>query len=234
MRSPFQTLLWIGALAVWSQCDSNTTNSCRLYASHYTRTDSSSGSTTTTDITCTFDRAALTSSCTLVPSSGGGASSSTGMTTWATLDAALATNHPVGKFTFSQSSTTSASCIFTHFVSYDDLGRPLSQIATASPTTSCGTYNLTYTAWEGAGRPTQATRSGGGAAANCVEQPVTWSYDDSARTVTFNAAAAAGCTESTTVSAYDANSLLVSSTVTSASGTQASTDTILSTDQICK
>jgi hypothetical protein len=62
-----------------------------------------------------------------------------------------------------------------------------------------------------------------------VDQPVTWSYDDVALTITYQAGAATGCAELTTVSTFDTNSLFVGSTTIDANGTRTSTDTILDT-----
>jgi hypothetical protein len=234
MRCLLKRSLVAGALAVLAGCGANTSTSgdCRLIESHYTRTDTASSGTTVVEVTCTFDRGTLTLSCTTVPVSGGSAYSST--VTWANIDDFMANHRPVGKLTYSHSTSASANCAFTSDLIRDSAGRPVSQPATAVPATGCSTYRSVFTAWDDAGRQTEGTRSGVGALEKCVDQPLTWSYDDVALTFTNQAGAATGCSEMTTVWTYDTDSLFVSSTTTDANGTRTSTYTVLGTTTVCR
>jgi hypothetical protein len=150
------------------------------------------------------------------------------------MDDFLASHHPVGKLTYSHSTSTSGTCTFSSSMAYGSLGRPLSQTGTATPGTTCGSYNTVFTTWDDYGRHTQGTRSGVGSSAKCVDQPVTWSYDDLALTIIFKAEAVTGCSEFSTVSTYDENALVLSSANIDTNGTRLSTYTNLDTTSICR
>ncbi len=207
-------------------------NACRIYLTNFSRT------TTTTDLpqgpvmttnswNCTFDRSTITTTCT---TTAGPASTST--TTWASIDDAVASEHPIGKFTHRTSRTTSDACVITNTLSYDLSGRATSSLATASATTCKGT-SLVYGPWDPLGRPILATVFGVGAE-TCMGGNMTLSYDDALRTVTTTHSGGVGCVSWTTTARYNADGIVIASTLSQGSISATSDLSIVSTAQICK
>jgi hypothetical protein len=149
---------------------------CRKYAAWYT--------TDIDEVTCDFDRDTLSLRCDSVQF---GIST----TTWATIEDALAENHPIGKIAYSYRSFMMPDVTFTDTISYDDAGRPTSShptivVAPSVENQGFGSDSFEYTAWDAEKRPTRATVTlvvEGPALppTGCGGQEETYEYDDANR-----------------------------------------------------
>jgi hypothetical protein len=183
-----------------------------------------------------FDRNTITLSCSPSPPSGGVAPTSS--TTWASLEAAVASDRPIGRRTLSQSAVT-GSCPTTTAWSYDAAGRPLSTTPTLEPGASSSCLVLTslaFSAWDPFARPTAATFSRVNISSNAsCTGTITNSYDDANNTITGSESACGILAGSMVVVKYDSDGIVIGATSTLPDGRVAtSTDTILATAQICK
>ncbi len=86
---------------------------------------------------------------------------------------------------------------------------------------------MTYTAWDGSGRPTVGTATG--VNSNCVNQQITKTYDDASRTITTTRSGGTNCTSGISQTTYDSNGF-VASTI---SGSSTTTNQVVTTDKIC-
>jgi hypothetical protein len=190
--------------------DGATTESCRLFAARFQRSDQAEMSV------CAFERASLTLSC-ILPDR-------IVSTAWDTIDDAVADNRPVGRITLSTRSFDSAEARFTESVGYDDSGQPRFMNATAeskdpNSTASYGHESATYLGWDGARRPTQAVLALVWSAPirqgfHCDGQLQTYEYDDANHRVITARSGGEGlnCRAYTTMTTYDDAGLLVSET----------------------
>ena len=206
--------------------------SCRLYATQATTV---TGSTRYVS-TCSFDRPTITMHCTSAPVSPPG-TSSTNSTTWATIEDALASNHPIGKFTLAHTAYSAGPCSYTVDYLYDSSGRSTTLhvvLLPGSPADCAVPDEVTNTAWDALGRPTAGTFSVTRFSCNGTR---TLSYDDVSRTVTLVKSACTGGSTGesalTSTSTYNADGLLLQGTTTINGMTSAIVETIGATAQIC-
>jgi hypothetical protein len=172
-------------------------DACRLYAARYTAA--------TGTVSCNFDRASLSLFCR------GPVETTT--TTWDSIDAVLADNQPIGRFTFATSvnqySDQSIDCNSTTTVARDNVGRPLSQSTTSSPE-GCGGPDLEYFEWDEFGRPLAAVASLPGESP-CSGQNHRFEYLDESRQVVTTQSGGTGdfCTDAVVVLTFDEDALLM-------------------------
>jgi hypothetical protein len=155
------------------------------------------------------------------------------------MEAAVESNHPIGKITLASSTTTTGACAYTIDWTYDSSGRPTSSHlgdGSAGDAGSCPhPETFEFTAWDAAGRPTAGTLSS--TLSGCTAT-TTRSYDDTNRTVTAVYSACTGTpplAAETVVTTYDANGLVIMSSLMAGSGLSLNPTTymIASTAQIC-
>jgi hypothetical protein len=199
-------------------------DSCRQYATEYTRTSSGEFEAWT----CAFDRPSVTTTCT----------SDVGdvrATTWAGIENAVAENRPVGSRRAERTTETiafsSRPCRLTRDFSHshDGYGRLTAVEVTIDPTAPCGTSEVTYDAWDAAGRPTHGIENGVGGEL-CAGQDVSLTYDDALRTITSARSGGTDCLAYTSVSQYDEDGI----PTTSMTGAIVTTYDTLQTGEICE
>jgi hypothetical protein len=155
------------------------------------------------------------------------------------MQAAVESNHPIGKLTLESSTTTVGACSYTIDWSYDSSGRPTATTASESNAGAAGSCShpetFLFTDWDSSGRPTTGTFS---SAIGCTA-PTTRSYDDANRTITYVYSQCSSGTSTlvaeTVVTTYNANGLVESSTTALGNGATkyTTTDTYAATTQIC-
>lgn len=199
---------------------------CRIYASAYETQTTASPITFSSTIkgTCEFNAATLKTTCVNNYSDSiGTVTTSTSVTTFKSAADAIdeiGVVPPRRRSLTTETTTTTKTSKAAHTLTntYDAQNRLVKETA---PNAS-----VTYTAWDGSGRPTAATQVTGS-----VTSTLTYTYDDAARTqtiVTTSSIANGKCT-----SVFDANGNNISNVCTTPGGTTTAKTMISATKQLC-
>lgn len=198
--------------------------SCRTYATEFTV----NGAGAFTTVTCAFERASLTQTCT---TDIGGVTA----TIWATIEDAVGENSPLGTRRIDRTEDLvvftggAPDCRLTRDYQYDSSMRLTAIVVTIDPDAPCGTNEVTYDAWDPDGRPTHGIETGVGGEL-CAEGDMTLAYDDELRTITTTRSGGTDCPDAMNVLNHDEDGLRT----ISANGPNVITYETLATGEICE
>ncbi|HKO49439.1 MAG TPA: hypothetical protein VJV79_17040 [Polyangiaceae bacterium] len=196
---------------------------CRRYATEYTVVSFGSSQT----VSCAFERASLTQICTTERGD-------ITTTVWATLDAAVRENQPLGAHRADRMEQLiafpSGACRLTQDYQYDSSGQLTATVVTIDPKAPCGSNEAVYDAWDPLGRQTHGVEKGVGGEL-CAGGELWLTYNDTLRTITTTRSGGTDCSAGMTTVSHDADGLRT----TAGNGTSiTSTYQTLATGEICE
>lgn len=221
------------ALAVHSACGSPSTptpqNSCRVYPTNYTTSSISGvdGSTTISAYTCGFDRPSAFFNCSIVTSNSGSAQqpgfayTQTLATTYLSVDDVVDEVSVVPPLVRYTGTILTSSGVVTNTANSFDSRKRLIRTTTLSGGVTAA---VDYTAWDSKGRYTAANTATTGGPVT-----LTYSYDDTARTMTQIPS-----TGNSVITSFDADGNPTRYVTTGSTGTTTINVNVVATQTICR